>query len=209
MFTGLKLCIIGLAMVLLASAAASQERESPEEQQAESLVQITQPLYNQQLQSTAQNTENLAGQQAENLAQNTSPLINQQIGSLAVNQTYNESFADYNVSLAYSSQIGQYLVDSRGMTLYYLANDTGTTSTCYGQCAVNWPPFYNNVPSEPVELGASDFTAITRSDGKLQTAYRGRPLYYFIGDRVPGDINGQGKNGVWFVASIASLQQAR
>lgn len=179
MLTGLKLCILGLSLILLASAALAQELETPEEHQAESL------------------------------AQSTLPLESQQVQSLAVNNTYIEPLSDYNVSLANNATIGQYLTDSRGMTLYYFANDTRDISNCYDQCALNWPPFFNNIQSDLVELSHSDFSTITRTDGRLQTAFRGWPLYYFIGDRVPGDVNGQGKNGVWFAASPARLQQVR
>ena len=41
---------------------------------------------------------------------------------------------------------------------------------------------------------------ITRADGSSQTTFQGWPLYYFAGDNEPGDINGDGVNGVWFVA---------
>jgi predicted lipoprotein with Yx(FWY)xxD motif len=46
-----------------------------------------------------------------------------------------------------------------------------------------------------------DFGAITREDGKRQTTYKGWPLYYYAGDKAPGDVLGQGLGNVWFVAN--------
>ncbi len=39
------------------------------------------------------------------------------------------------------------------------------------------------------------------ADGATQVTYNGHPLYYFAGDSAAGDANGQGLNGVWFVAA--------
>ena len=30
-------------------------------------------------------------------------------------------------------------------------------------------------------------------------AYKGKPVYYYIGDQNPGDVTGDGKGGVWHV----------
>jgi len=36
------------------------------------------------------------------------------------------------------------------------------------------------------------FSLFARADGRLQVAYRGRPLYRFDDDQPPGDTNGHG-----------------
>jgi len=46
---------------------------------------------------------------------------------------------------------------------------------------------------------AEDFGTITREDGKKQTTFRGYPLYYWAGDKAPGDTKGQGVGNVWYV----------
>jgi predicted lipoprotein with Yx(FWY)xxD motif len=55
--------------------------------------------------------------------------------------------------------------------------------------------------SVPEGLNAGDFGAITREDGKRQSTYKGAPLYYYAGDKAPGDALGQGLGNAWFVAN--------
>ena len=54
-------------------------------------------------------------------------------------------------------------------------------------------------------LRPGEFTAVTRADGTNQTAYMGRPLYYFAGDAKPGDVNGEGFNSLWYVANVSGM----
>ncbi len=51
---------------------------------------------------------------------------------------------NYTVNTASNETLGKYLVNETGFTLYYFANDApgNGTSTCYGDCARLWPPFY-------------------------------------------------------------------
>lgn len=95
---------------------------------------------------------------------------------------------------------GDILTDAEGNALYFFSPDVRGESKCEGNCLANWPVFF----SEEVETGngleVSDVSTITRGDGSSQTTFLGWPLYYFAGDNQPGDINGDGANGVWFVA---------
>ena len=43
------------------------------------------------------------------------------------------------VATADVGQLGTVLVDGTGRTLYLFTNDTGTSSTCSGDCAATWP----------------------------------------------------------------------
>jgi predicted lipoprotein with Yx(FWY)xxD motif len=92
----------------------------------------------------------------------------------------------------------QYLADSNGMTLYYFAKDTSGTSTCVGSCVERWPVFYTDNVMVPSGMDAKEFSVISRADGKKQSTFRGWPLYYWVGDKTPGQTEGQGFNGVWF-----------
>ncbi|WP_220139930.1 hypothetical protein [Nocardia huaxiensis] len=90
------------------------------------------------------------------------------------------------------------LADASGRALYLFTKDTPNTSTCAGDCLAKWPA----VPATATAgagLDAAKFGAITRPDGAMQAAYAGKPLYYFAGDKNPGDTAGQGVNGVWYL----------
>ena len=106
----------------------------------------------------------------------------------------------YTIKLAYNPRVGLYLTDENGMTLYFFAKDYDGQSHCSGECAAKWPVFYVEDINPSPGLNKSDFGVITRPDGKKQITYKGWPLYYFFMDKKPGDINGEGKKGVWFVA---------
>jgi predicted lipoprotein with Yx(FWY)xxD motif len=100
---------------------------------------------------------------------------------------------------------GKILVDSAGKTLYYFAKDTPASgaSACSDQCTAVWPVFYVDTVTVSSPLVASDFSSVTRTDGKKQTTYRGLPLYYYQPDVGPGDMRGEGFANVWFVAGIS------
>ncbi|MEJ2313649.1 MAG: hypothetical protein P8Y85_02495 [Nitrospirota bacterium] len=95
--------------------------------------------------------------------------------------------------------VGDYLADSKGMTLYYFKNDSPGMSACTGGCLNWWPIFHSEDLKVPEGIDAEDFGTMTREDGKKQTTFRGYPLYYFSGDSEPGDMKGQGSRGVWFM----------
>ena len=102
-----------------------------------------------------------------------------------------------------TSSVGTYLIGSSGMTLYTYSKDSSGNSTCLGQCAAVWPPY--TIASRDVlanvqaGIGGS-VDAIVRADGTMQVTYNGAPLYYYAKDQGAEDINGQGVDGVWFVA---------
>ena len=93
------------------------------------------------------------------------------------------------------------LTDSKGMTLYYRTSDTAT-SVCSGGCAQAWPPVLfsgSGTPTSSTTLPGT-LSVVTDTNG-AQVAYQGHPLYTFASDTAPGQITGQGKGGVWFVAT--------
>ena len=93
------------------------------------------------------------------------------------------------------TSIGPVLVAPDGRTLYTYDKDDKGVSNCSGLCAVAWPPLL-----APDSAHATDsFTVITRSGGDKQWAYNGQPLYLYIWDSMPGDVDGDGADGVWHV----------
>lgn len=95
------------------------------------------------------------------------------------------------------SSLGKVLVNEDGRTLYIFTVDEGDVSSCYGDCEAAWPP----VAADAAQGDDVSVTAgsTTRDDGAEQLTINGRPAYLFSGDSRPGDVNGQGVNGVWFV----------
>ncbi|MBI2757237.1 MAG: hypothetical protein HYX49_01000 [Chloroflexi bacterium] len=103
------------------------------------------------------------------------------------------------VMVAQNNELGPYLVNSQGMTLYLLTSDSAATSTCSGGCASNWPPLtVIGAPTAGDGVDAALFGTLVRADGATQVTYNGHPLYTYKNDAKPGDTNGQGAGGVWF-----------
>jgi predicted lipoprotein with Yx(FWY)xxD motif len=106
--------------------------------------------------------------------------------------------------------LGNILVNSAGRTVYLFGKDTGTQSTCTGACAQNWPPLLaKGTPTAGSGATSSMLGTTTRSDGGRQVTYNGHPLYLFVGDKKPGDTNGQGLTafgGSWFALTAAGNQ---
>ena len=117
-----------------------------------------------------------------------------------VNTTTAPTVVPPTVQLSTDSELGSILTDSDGNTLYFFSKDTKDTSVCLGGCADIWPIFYSGDLVVGSGLNAADFATITRTDGELQTTYKGWPLYYYSSDNVAGDTNGEDVNNVWYVA---------
>lgn len=89
------------------------------------------------------------------------------------------------------------LTGSNGMTLYVFEKDGVGTSNCDGDCASNWPPYF---AAEDARSPGNGFSIIDRRDGTRQWAKDGAPLYFWSGDKAPGDTNGDEIGGVWHIA---------
>jgi predicted lipoprotein with Yx(FWY)xxD motif len=105
-----------------------------------------------------------------------------------------------------NSPFGLILTDGDGNTLYAFQPDAQGASTCYDDCAANWPAFLakgelevSGNDKDPVDADLLD--TIARDDGGKQVTYNGWPLYHFAGDQASGETNGQGVSGVWHVMS--------
>jgi len=112
---------------------------------------------------------------------------------------------DETIMVASQESPGSFLTDRTGKTLYYFTKDTAGASACTGACLTKWPAFSADPVSAPSLLKPADITSLLRADGVKQTAYMGRPLYYFADDAKPGDMKGQGFNTVWYVANVSGI----
>jgi predicted lipoprotein with Yx(FWY)xxD motif len=79
------------------------------------------------------------------------------------------------------------LTDKAGLSLYTFELDSVNVSKCSGPCLAEWPSLH--VPTgEPV---SAPFGTIQGNDGQPQLTLNGLPLYYYDGDKKPGDAFGQ------------------
>ena len=103
----------------------------------------------------------------------------------------------------------QVLTNAQGLTLYWFAPDTSTTSKCTGSCATYWPPVKGPVTAGSGVTGT--LSTITRSDGSTQATYDGHPLYTYAGDTAPGQAKGNGLNvsgGLWYEMTVSGATPA-
>jgi predicted lipoprotein with Yx(FWY)xxD motif/cytochrome c5 len=107
---------------------------------------------------------------------------------------------EVSVAVAEHEELGSYLVDGEGMSLYLFTRDGDGSSACEGDCAVAWPPLLVEgrvAFGRGVDLGLLGTTE--RSDGTHQLTYAGWPLYGYAQDQEPGDVGGHGVNDAWFL----------
>jgi predicted lipoprotein with Yx(FWY)xxD motif len=107
-----------------------------------------------------------------------------------------------------ASSFGRILFDGRGFVLYGFTRDSRGKSLCSGACARAWPPYVvRSRPHARVGVTARLLGTTRRTNGSLQVTYAGRPLYYYVGDRRPGQILCQNVTefgGVWRVVRPTS-----
>jgi predicted lipoprotein with Yx(FWY)xxD motif len=103
-------------------------------------------------------------------------------------------------------QRGDILVEIKGRGVYtYDGDKVANETTCFAQCRLLWPPMY----AEPESKPKGSFTIFTRKDdGKLQWAFKGKPLYRWVSDVKRGDAGGDGIAGVWRLIKIAPKNNA-
>ena len=106
------------------------------------------------------------------------------------------------VQLGGNDELGEFLVDSAGMTLYLFTNDEPGVSNCSGDCLVNWPALTVEEGQQPTLAAGipGRLGTIQRADDStFQVTYNGMPLYYWVNDTAPGEATGHNVGEVWFV----------
>ena len=95
------------------------------------------------------------------------------------------------VGLGIDGDVGEYLLDTFGLTLY-----TTTKDECTGGCLVIWPPYLAKS-----EVSEGDLGSVYRTDlAAHQYTWRDEALYYYVDDSFIGDFCGDGVGGVWDIA---------
>jgi predicted lipoprotein with Yx(FWY)xxD motif len=107
------------------------------------------------------------------------------------------------LSVRKDPELGDIIVDKRGMTVYRLTKDSAwpMKSACVGPCLDKWPVVAPLKKSDTKGIIQKGFVTFDRPDGVKQQSINCWPVYTFSGDKKPGDTNGQGVGGTWFAVS--------
>jgi LPXTG-motif cell wall-anchored protein len=113
--------------------------------------------------------------------------------------------AAQTLRIGQKADLGRFIVDAQGRTLYLFTRDNGTTSACMDACLTTWPPLVqaSGQPALGPGLGGTVGVAV-QADGRRQVTYNGKLLYYYRNDMNPGDTVGQNVGGVWFVVEAVA-----
>ncbi len=122
------------------------------------------------------------------------------------------------VVTAAPSAFGPVLFTADGRALYLRSFDATTGpglplhSTCFGTCAIAWPPLLAPGPNGPFAashgVDAAALGTVARGDGTFQVTYFGQPLYEFIRDTTPGAVTGENVtafNTFWHLDTLSGL----
>ncbi|MET9375400.1 SCO0930 family lipoprotein [Streptomyces sp. NPDC002992] len=107
------------------------------------------------------------------------------------------------LSVRKDPELGDIVVDSRGMTVYRFKKDSAwpMKSACTGACLEKWPVVAPVDKNDIEGITKKGFVTFDRPDGVKQQTIDCWPLYTFAGDEAPGDTNGQGVGGTWYAVS--------
>ncbi|MCX5231530.1 SCO0930 family lipoprotein [Streptomyces sp. NPDC006553] len=108
-----------------------------------------------------------------------------------------------DLSLADDAKLGKIIRDGKGRTLYRFTKDTAwpMKSNCEGACLEKWRPAKLVDLNDVEGIDPKKLITYTRSDGTKQLTIDCWPLYWFTGDKTPGDTDGQGVGGTWFAVT--------
>jgi predicted lipoprotein with Yx(FWY)xxD motif len=107
------------------------------------------------------------------------------------------------------SNLGSFLTDANGRTMYLFTRDSGNTPSCTGACSSVWPPVTSSTAAQADTGASASLLGTVSNAGQQQVTYNGHPLYYYVGDTNPGQTNGEQLDqfgGLWYVVSPSGMQ---
>lgn len=107
------------------------------------------------------------------------------------------------LSVRKDPELGDIVVDGRGMTVYRFTKDSAwpMKTACTGDCLEKWPVVAPMAKNAVDGVTTKGFVTFDRPDGVKQQTIDCWPIYTFAGDAKPGDTNGQGVGGTWYAVS--------
>ena len=129
-------------------------------------------------------------------------------GNQAPAATPASSLVQTVVLKAETTRAGMVLANGSGLTLYYFSADKpgSGASVCTGGCAVAWPPLAAPVKAPAGVHLPGSLGVISRPGGVRQVTLNGFPVYTYVGDKAPGQVTGDGKEGAWHVIKLGASQ---
>ncbi|MEU8438654.1 SCO0930 family lipoprotein [Streptomyces sp. NPDC029216] len=108
-----------------------------------------------------------------------------------------------SLSVRQNAQLGGILQNAEGWTLYRFDKDSAWPMKfgCLDACLDTWKPAKPVDKAEVSGIPAELVGSVKRPDGSEQLTIDCWPVYTFTGDKQPGDVNGQGKQGLWFAVT--------
>ncbi|MFG2875612.1 SCO0930 family lipoprotein [Streptomyces sp. NPDC048337] len=107
------------------------------------------------------------------------------------------------LSVRQNASLGGILADAEGRTLYRFDKDSAWPMKfgCLDACLDAWKPAQPVDKAKVSGIAAELVGSVKRPDGSEQLTIDCWPVYTFTGDKEPGDINGQNKQGLWFAVT--------
>jgi predicted lipoprotein with Yx(FWY)xxD motif len=104
------------------------------------------------------------------------------------------------VNMKTVKKYGAVLFDQKGLALYYDTADKPPHFACTGGCLSFWPALVlpKGQKAAVAGKGVTGLGTIKSPEG-VQVTWKGKPLYTYAADS-KGTVNGQGIQGIWFVA---------
>ena len=118
------------------------------------------------------------------------------LGAATLSGVSDASSSPTTISVSQNATWGPTLTLKNGDTVYRLTADAKNTSVCTGACAKILPPvLLASGQQSPIGDGVTGLGLIARANGTHQVTYQGIPLYQFVGDKAPGQVAGNVKDG--------------
>jgi predicted lipoprotein with Yx(FWY)xxD motif len=135
------------------------------------------------------------------------------------------NFLPAEIEIGHYTLRGPLLTTAKGQTLYTVArffalyggretrtgydvsyNDAKAQGTepCQGDCTATWKPVLARAKAQ----AGGFWELVARPDGSRQWAYKGSPVYTYVGDKVPGDIEGNNRHVIVFGGSRGQIVYA-
>ena len=125
---------------------------------------------------------------------------------VVVTTSFGATSREHVVTTSRNAKLGKTIVVTlAGRTLYTLSAERRGTFICTDKtCLSFWKPLV--VPGGVTPTGVAGLSVVKRPDGRHQVAFRGGPLYTFVGDHRRGDAKGEGFKdvGVWHAAATTA-----